>query len=508
MRLPDCRKGLLAVAFVPFLVMLVAPVASAQTAASVRNAAADFRAEAQNLTPSERSRTNSLEQEAEQAAQAGRFGDALRAYAHAAAVLRKAEWTPALELASAIEMRVDHVLLEPGKPVVLSLTARFPAQSEAAKLLASVFLIPAELLPEKSSPAEREIVPTWSIEPARLPFVMRFAIPDTAPGNYALEVRLAPPDSSAPPIVHDWFLKAVPVHIENLSQRAANLRARLANAPPGPSPNHDAALATAQYVLEFYQRVDSGEFGLRRFNRYSFAEQFASANAILDDLEAGRDPFAAKAGDFHRAYRSRVDRTLQPYRLFVPDAYDGSRAFPLVIALHGGGGDENDFFDSYREAPLEPEAQRLGFLVVCPRGRGPKSGYRGAGEQDVFDVLAEVRRVYRIDPRRIYLMGHSMGAYATWRLAAAHPDLFAAIGPIAGGGDPADMVKLRDVPQYVVHGALDLTVPVSQSRAMVAAARKAGAKVVYVELPNAGHYDAAIGQFGPMLDFFAKQARK
>jgi pimeloyl-ACP methyl ester carboxylesterase len=175
--------------------------------------------------------------------------------------------------------------------------------------------------------------------------------------------------------------------------------------------------------------------------------------------------------------------------------------------LHGAFGDENDFFDNYRDAPLEPEAQRVGFLVVCPKGRGPNSGYRGAAERDVFDVLAEVRREYRVDPRRIYLMGHSMGAYATWRLAAQHPELFAALGAIAGGGDPNDMKKLRETPQYVAHGALDETVPVEQSRAMVAAARRAGAQVVYEELPGAGHFDAALGQFGPMFDFFAKQAR-
>jgi predicted peptidase len=190
----------------------------------------------------------------------------------------------------------------------------------------------------------------------------------------------------------------------------------------------------------------------------------------------------------------------------IPDSYDGSREFPLVVALHGSGGDENDFFESYQEAPLKPEAERLGFLVVCPRGRGPDTRYRGVDESDVFDVLAEVRRLYRIDPRRIYLMGHSMGAYATWRLAAQHPNLFAALGPIAGGGDPADMTKLRQVPQYVVHGVLDDTVPVAQSRAMVEAGRKVGAPVVYVELPGAGHYEAALGQFGPMLDFFAKHA--
>ncbi len=50
-----------------------------------------------------------------------------------------------------------------------------------------------------------------------------------------------------------------------------------------------------------------------------------------------------------------------------------------------------------------------------------------------MDVLAEVRRDYKIDPNRIYLMGHSMGGYGTWSIAMAHPDVFAAIGPISGG---------------------------------------------------------------------------
>jgi pimeloyl-ACP methyl ester carboxylesterase len=422
---------------------------------------------------------------------------AQRAHAQAAVRLRHAEWTPPVEFASSIEARADHVLLEAGKPVVFSLAPLFgvthPAES---KLLLSIFL----------TPGDRQLLSGTALEPARLPFAVRIVVPDVAPGTYEIEARLAPADATVPQIVHDLFLKTIPVHIETLSPAVAVLRARLAKVAALVPPN-DAALATAEYVLRFYERADRGEEGVRRFGRYPFQEQFASANSILDDLEAGQNPFAAKRGDFRRAYRSPVDQTLQPYRVFVPDAYSGSGEFPLVVALHGSGGDENDFFDSYQEAPLKPEAQHLGFLVVCPRGRGPNTGYRGAAERDVFDVIAEVRRLYRIDPRRIYLMGHSMGAYATWRLAAQHPDLFAALGPIAGGGDPADMIKLRRVPQYVVHGALDDTVPVARSRAMVEAARQAGAPVVYVELPHAGHYEAALGQFRPMLEFFAKQAR-
>ena len=89
---------------------------------------------------------------------------------------------------------------------------------------------------------------------------------------------------------------------------------------------------------------------------------------------------------------------------------------PLVIALHGMGGDENSMFDSYGGV-LKREAERVGFVVACPKGRDSASMYRGSAEQDVMDVLAEVRRDYKIDPNRIYLMGHSMGAYGTWSVA-------------------------------------------------------------------------------------------
>ena len=170
------------------------------------------------------------------------------------------------------------------------------------------------------------------------------------------------------------------------------------------------------------------------------------------------------------------------------------------------GGDETSMFDGYRET-LKTEAQRVGFIVACPKGRDSASMYRGSAEQDVLDVMAEVRRDYKIDNKRIYMMGHSMGGYGTWSIAMAHPELFAALGPIAGGGDAPGMAKLREIPQYVVHGDNDKTVNVSQSRTMVEAGKKAGATIVYVEIPGGSHTDVAAPQFGPMLDFFVKQSR-
>jgi predicted esterase len=476
--------------------------AFAQNAATVRAAANRFRVERSSpaLTEEQRAEAAKLRQQAEQDAQAGRYGEALRNYARATAVVRNARWTPAAELAASLELRVEHLLLEPGQPVTLSLARLYPvAPSEGAKLTGSVWLAPT------ATPAQpaHELMRAAAIEPGRIPFPTQVEIPEIATGNYDLAVHLTPAGAAVPGMLEDVFTKIVAVHIEKLAVEAAALRSRLAKA----TAKNASALATAEYALLFYERADRGEEGLRRFGRYSFGEEFAAANAILRDLEGGRDPFAGRSGDFHRAYRSAVDQTLQPYRLFVPGAYDGTKPAPLVIALHGSGGDENDFFDGYDDSPLKPEAQRLGFLVVCPKGRAPNSGYRGAAERDVFDVLAEVRRDYRIDSRRIYLMGHSMGAFATWRLAAEHPELFAALGVISGGGDPGEANKIRDIPQYVVHGALDQVIPVARSRAMVEALRKAGATVVYVELPATGHYEAVAAQMRPMLEFFAGHPR-
>ena len=122
-------------------------------------------------------------------------------------------------------------------------------------------------------------------------------------------------------------------------------------------------------------------------------------------------------------------------------------------------------------------------------------------------MLAEVRRDYKVDPNRIYLMGHSMGAFGTWFIAMRHPEIWAALGPISGGGNPGGMAAIRQIPEYVVHGDNDKTVPVNMSRVMVAAGKKAGANIQYMEIPGGSHVDIAVPQFGPMFDFFAKQKK-
>jgi predicted esterase len=447
------------------------------------------------LSDEQRKEAERLGREAQQASQAGKYGEAMKDYQQGTAVMRKIEWTPAYELAVSLQGRLDHAIVEPGKSVNIFLTPLYSDDREqGTKLTATVALAPAK----RGAGEEKTLASDLKLDASTLPFGTRVTLPEGAMGDFNLEVRLVPQGDAPAEAARAAYTKTLPVHIEALSADAKRLKDKLSNAKPG-SP----ALATAQYALALYEKADQGEINPARYNLH---EEFAAATVIVDSVGQGRDPFAGKHGDFRKAYRSAVDDTLQPYRIFIPAAYDGSKATPLVVALHGMGGDENGMFDGYKET-LKREAERVGFIVACPKGRESASMYRGSAEQDVLDVMKEVERDYRIDTKRVYLMGHSMGGYGTWSVAMAHPELFAALGPISGGGDINGMAKIKNIPEYVVHGDDDRTVNVNQSRRMVEAGKKAGVAITYVEVPGGSHGSVAEPNFAPMLDFFAKQQR-
>lgn len=447
------------------------------------------------LSDQQRKQADDLGQQAQQAAQAGKYGDALRYYFQGIAIMHNVAWTPAYELATSLHGQLDHAMVEPGKAVNVTLAPFFKTDRAAGTpLSASVFLVPAK------GPAEdsRSLVSGLMLNPASLPFTTRVILPADLTGDYNLEVRLAADGEALTADTRSALVKGLPVHVESLADVAARLKTRLAKAK-----KDAAALPTAEYALALYDRADKGEINPTHFN---FDQEFASANAIADALDQGRDPFSGKSGDMRKAYRSAVDNTLQPYRILIPAAYDGSKPLPLLVALHGMGGDEGSMFDGYHDA-LKREAERLGFIVACPKGRDSASMYRGSAEQDVLDVIARVEKDYRVDSKRVYLMGHSMGGYGTWSVAMQRPDLFAALGPISGGGDTNGLEKIKDIPEYVVHGDNDKTVNVSQSRRMVEAGKKLGMNITYVEVPGGSHVSVAEPAFAPMLDFFAKQQK-
>jgi predicted peptidase len=80
-----------------------------------------------------------------------------------------------------------------------------------------------------------------------------------------------------------------------------------------------------------------------------------------------------------------------------------------------------------------------------------------------------------------------MGGFGSWMAISRHPEKFAAAAPIAGGGDPAHVAGSRSA-VWAFHGAKDSIVPVSRTRSMIEALRKAGANPRYTEYPGKGHF--------------------
>ncbi|RKY05749.1 MAG: hypothetical protein DRP66_10235 [Planctomycetota bacterium] len=95
--------------------------------------------------------------------------------------------------------------------------------------------------------------------------------------------------------------------------------------------------------------------------------------------------------------------------------------------------------------------------------------------------------ILKVDESRIYLTGLSMGGYGSWSLGCDHPERFAAIAPICGGGEPFFARKLKNTPIWAFHGGKDNTVPLKKSEDMVIAVKKAGGDAKLTVYPQAGH---------------------
>ena len=173
------------------------------------------------------------------------------------------------------------------------------------------------------------------------------------------------------------------------------------------------------------------------------------------------------------------------YLLSLPANYHNTKTnWPLVIFLHGSGesGKNIHKVKTHGPAKLADVNGPFPFILVSPQ-----SARRGWDPEKLNALLDEVAEKYRVDKDRVYLTGLSMGGYGTWDLAAAHPEKFAAIAPICGGGNPEDAPLLTKLPTWVFHGAKDKTVPFKRSEEMVAALKAAGGNPRFTVYPDAGH---------------------
>jgi len=254
-----------------------------------------------------------------------------------------------------------------------------------------------------------------------------------------------------------------------------------------------------------------------------------------------------------RSYTFADSNEQMPYALFVSSKVTRDKKNPLIVSLHGLGGDQNTMVrETLRSVEL---AEQGGYILVAPMGYNSGGWYgippgpprpaganaaaqrgRGAGtprpviggtaitdvakvreasEKDVMTVLDMIRKEFNVDENRIYLMGHSMGGAGTYYLGSKYAKQWAALAPIAPAamGMTNDRVKvlqgIKDagVPMLVSMGDADEAVPVANVRMWVDSMKELQLNYEYKEYPGVTHGPIMAASMADIYAFFAKHSK-
>jgi len=211
--------------------------------------------------------------------------------------------------------------------------------------------------------------------------------------------------------------------------------------------------------------------------------------ALLCFLPSPVRAFEWQTGLVNRTFTD-ADGKEAKYVLFVPADYKGDKPYPLVLFLHGSGetgvdGMKQTYVGLGPVARMQEKS--FPFFIVFPQSQDRTWDADSKDGQRALAMLAAVQKEYKIDDKRLYLTGLSMGGFGTWSLATKYPDRWAAIVPVCGGGDPDQAKAIKDIPCWVFQGDADTAVTPDHSRKMVDALKAAGGKPTYTEYAGIGH---------------------
>jgi poly(3-hydroxybutyrate) depolymerase len=490
---------------------IVPSLAGAQALTSLASVRVGYSSRKNTVKPQGemKAQIDALDAQIAEATRLGRSGELRRLFAKGLALLNGQPWTPEVEYARSIVLRTDRVVADSAKPYTARLEQIFAPSIDLERTVSAHVMLTSR--PAPTRPGERpEAPPTVkdfgtfdgvARDLRESPFPLDLDLQGVPDGGYMLVAEL---NDQGKPLGGTGLAIALR---KGLDAVVARLEGEAGKAP-------EALRAEILFPVDRMKNVNRGRLELRTFDP---ERDLAAAEAAAAAVKAGKDPFAGRTGDIRRHYRLEAAHEILPYRTYVPTAYTGTKAFPLIIALHGLGGTEDAFFDNY-EKTLPPLAESHGYIVASPLGYRVDGSYGwGLGaapadpntrrtqdfsEQDVMQVLTRMRQLYKIDDSRIYLMGHSMGAIGTWKIAPKYPDIWAAIAPFSGSGAAATLERIRGVPEIIVHGDADPTVSVAGSRTMVAKLKELGAEFKYIEVPRGLHSDVVAPNMAAVIDFF------
>jgi len=183
----------------------------------------------------------------------------------------------------------------------------------------------------------------------------------------------------------------------------------------------------------------------------------------------------------------QVGAATVPHLLHVPPGEAPAAGWPVVVAVHGSGGDERMFFGGYGAGSIRALAESHGVAVVTPLAPLSPAALLG-----LVDALADS---HRLDGTRVALLGHSMGAGVVSRAAAEHPARVHAVVCIAGSCAAAAAEGAR-MPVLVIAGALDPLAGAAGLEQQMGALRRDGRVVQFRRYDTEGH-TLVVGQALP-----------
>src|SRR5688572_22662189 len=225
---------------------------------------------------------------------------------------------------------------------------------------------------------------------------------------------------------------------------------------------------------------------LRPVSQFFLEPAAREDKARLDRLSA-LDPLKPDVGTMHVGGPAG---TRGAFSLYVPESYDPARAWPLVVAMHGGSGNGGAFLWSWLR-----EARTRGFILLAPTAAGStwsllEPDTDGA---NIDRMVGEVGDRWNLDPARRLLTGMSDGGTFTYVLGLRAGCRFTHLAPIASVFHPLMMMatanadRVRGLPVHIVHGAQDWMFSAEIARTAEQALRQAGANVVYREIADLSH---------------------
>ncbi|MBI4647462.1 MAG: prolyl oligopeptidase family serine peptidase [Bacteroidia bacterium] len=244
-----------------------------------------------------------------------------------------------------------------------------------------------------------------------------------------------------------------------------------------------------QNLVKEYQKVKkyetAGDIRERYLTYYNYIIELKKDNHLLSN----------KKGIFRRAFLSKIDSTLQPYSIKIPENFEYNKKYPLFVMLHGSGSDD--------QAMLYNSLTENNFIEIAPFGRGTSNCFTIDNAQvDVKEAINDVINNYPIDTTKIIIAGFSMGGYGAYRIFYEYPKLFKGIAVFSGHPNLASkyigkgnpdflntkyLKPLKQIPVFIYHSKNDLNCPYDLTKQLVDKLIKVGAKVKFVTTSEGGH---------------------